>query len=332
MSEKEYNGLMWALNADGLNPTMKRATLVAIYYSLPSNQNASEGGGSTIIPQKIIPWGENAEPRVYVSPYTLKRNIRNYWVKTGLNVGYRERIELIEDVKSNGKVQSIMGNNDINKSWKDFIDYDLFGWVAAEGNSSVARPGPINTWGAVSVETLHDFTDFNTSIKNVREENRGKGGGIFNRQISKEFYFTSFSINPDMVSAEIYKEGNKLVAEVDITKRKERLKEFLKSVLYAMQKESGPRDRPACVFAAIMIEKANFPTWDKKFFKNLEVTDNGEVINIKNWEKIKETTGTLYIYHLDEDRVKGVNLEEKPCSKEKLEECLDKIVNDLTSQ
>ena len=257
----------------------KRATIVAIYYSLPSNQNGGEGGGTNVIPQKIIPWGSNADPRIYVSPYALKRRIRDYWVKKGKKVGFREDITLIKDPNEIEKE---------NESPIEYIDYDLFGYMSADKGSNKnakARPGPITTWGAVSLEPYHSFIDFNTSVKHVGDttEDSSKGGSIFNRLISKEFYFTSFFINPDLIGVDI-------VDGKQISDKKERLKDFLEGLEAAMQKDTGgPRDRPACVFIGITIDNAKYPSSDKELFKKIKIIEDMVVINSlpKNMKVVK---------------------------------------------
>ncbi|MEM4360578.1 MAG: type I-B CRISPR-associated protein Cas7/Cst2/DevR [Candidatus Anstonellaceae archaeon] len=262
----------------------KRAVVSAIFYSFPSNQNAHGSGGTNIITQKIIPWGVEAEPRVYVSPYALKRRIRDYWIKKGLKVYLREDKELIEEIDKNGSII-------------DYIDNDLFGYMKAErGKSSDVRPGPITTWGAVSCEPIHPFIDFNTNIISTKESNTNiistkeseKGGSIINRSISKEFYFTSFFINPDIIGID-FLTGKNLEKE----KKQERLKLFFEALDYAMQKDSGgARDRPACVFKAIEITSGGYGKSDKQIFKSIKVKNDKVEI-----EKIPENVD---IIHVDE--------------------------------
>lgn len=248
----------------------KRATIVAIYYSLPSNQNASGGTGSNVTVQKMIPWGEKLEPRIYVSPFSLKRKIRDYWAKSGEKVYYREDNKLIED---NEKEVSK------NKNYLDFIDIDLFGYMKAKGGEKGSkgtqniRVGPINSWGAVSIEPVKEFIDFNTSVRNVSEN---ENMSIFNRQLSKDFYFTSFTINPDVIGVDFTADKHK--PEL----KKERIKKFLEAMKYAMQKEGGPRDKPACVFLAGFIQKAGYPIEDKILLERTKMKENENKLFIKS--------------------------------------------------
>jgi len=264
----ENNNLPWS---------GKRATVFAIYYSFPSNQNAGGSTGTNVIVQKVIPWGNNAEPRVYISPYALKRRIRDYWIKKGEKVYMREDKGLID------KDQKL----DLS-----FIDIDLFGYMkAGKGSSSPAdvRPGPITTWGAIGLETLHSFVDFNTSILSTTESE--KGGSIINRNISKEFYFTTFYINPDLICVDVRsgKEERALGAsKEEISKNKEdRLKLFFEALSYAMQKDSGgARDRPACALIGIQIGDCGYPDADKKIFRSIEIK-NDKIIKMELTENFK---------------------------------------------
>ncbi len=260
----------------------KRATVVAIYYSFPSNQNGSGGVGTNIVPQKIISWGSNSEPRVYISPFALKRRIRDYWIKKGEKVIFREDPVLIDE-----NMKEAAEEGGIN-----FIDYDLFGYMkdTGKGNAAKTRPGPITSWGAVSLEPLHSFVDFNTSIHSTK--NSDKGGSIFNRYISKEFYFTSFYINPDMIGFDFADESS--FNEKEIMERKtKRLKKFFEALPYAMQKDSGgPRDKPACVFLGVAIGNLAYPVIDKIIFKSIEIKD--DKINLK-----EELPSNFYLLHVD---------------------------------
>ncbi|MEM3407773.1 MAG: type I CRISPR-associated protein Cas7 [Candidatus Aenigmatarchaeota archaeon] len=237
----------------------KRVTLTAIYYSFPSNQNASGSTGTNVISQKIIPWGEEAEPRIYISPYAIKRRIRDYWIKKKLPCVMAENTV---DAKSN----SADARNDIKNAIKKYIDVDLFGFMYEE---KINRPGPITTWGAVSLEPIHQFIDFNSCILNVKDESSG-GGSLINRSISKEFYFASFYINPDLIlySNDEYVGDNK-------EERLNRLENFLEAVDYALQKDSGgARDRPACIFKLVEINDFGYGDSDKKIFKCINVAND----------------------------------------------------------
>jgi len=303
---------------NGIPFSGKRATLAAIYYSLPSNQNATGSLGSTIIAQKVIPWGENAEPRVYISPFALKRRIRDYWIRCGQKVAYREDPELFD----NKEAKSL-----------DYIDNDLFGYMYAKESgkkerkqSADIRHGPINTWGAVSLEALHDFVDFNTSIMNVKGKDK-MGGSIFNRQISKEFYFTSFFINPDLIAVDLHnlKDKNKESKKDIIKKKQERLKLFIEAVKYAMQKETGPRDRGKCVLLAIGISEGHYPTFDKPMLESAKVDENKVKIEIKN-----EEDENVHIVYYDKNFVeikseKGVKISNK-------KEGISKVVSELVGK
>ncbi len=257
----------------------KRATVVAVYYSFPSNQNASGSSGTNLISQKIIPWGHDAQPRIYVSPFALKRRIRDYWIKSGEDVILREDKVLSEANASNKDLRGI-----------DFIDYDLFGYMKDQGKGKVAntRPGPVTTWGAVSLEPYHSFVDFNTNL--ISTTNSESGGSIINRSISPELYFTSFAINPDMVGLDFTDPDDK---EQILKRKRERLKLFFEALKYAMQKDvGGARDKPACVFMAIAIGDYGYPSLDKQLFAQMKVINNEdgskklEISNLPNGVKV----------------------------------------------
>jgi CRISPR-associated autoregulator DevR family len=262
MSKKEENTNkenkpVFALGKDYLGDKMfgKRVVVSAIFYAFPSNLNASGGSGTNIISQKIIPWGEDAEPRVYVSPYALKRRIRDYWIKKGEKVYLREDRALTEKEESPNL---------------DYIDIDLFGFMSASGGQSAAtRPGAITTWGAVSLEPLHSFIDFNTNLLSTTGSE--EGGSIINRGISKEFYFTSFFINPDIIGVDFYNDKQ----HISDDQRSKRLKLFFEALDYAMQKDSGgARDRPACIFKAAEVSKFGYGKSDKEIFKSIKVSND----------------------------------------------------------
>ena len=253
--------------------TGKRATVSVIWYSFPSNQNGSGSEGTNVVSQKIIPWGTDAEPRIYISPFALKRRIRDYWTKRGQRVGFS--LEGVEEDVEPGHLT-------------DFIDYDLFGFMKTKGGeSSFVRPGPITSWGAVSLEPYHSFVDFNTSI--VSTTNSDKGGSIFNRFISKEFYFSSFFINPDLVGLDYSQDLNAVDVEEVLRLRKQRLTLFFEALQYAMQKEvGGPRDRGACVLLAVSVGNYGYPPTDKRVFRSIRV-ENDTITDI-------DLTDTKVIY------------------------------------
>jgi CRISPR-associated autoregulator DevR family len=306
----------------------KRAVVVGIYYSFPSNQNASGSSGTNVISQKIIPWGEEAEPRIYISPFALKRRIRDYWSKSGEKVYVREDRNIEEGKNKEESKTEKKGMKDLVN---EYIDVDLFGYMKAEKGSSqegTTRPGPITSWGAVSLEPVHSFVDFNTCIYSTTEK---EGGSIINRGISKEFYFTSFFINPDLISVVL---TNSKQEGVDKSKvldmKKERLELFLKGMKYAMQKDTGgPRDKPSCVFLAVQIKNSAYGDFDKRLFKNIEV--KGDKVKIKSElskelekELEKEEDKEIYITNFDNDFVEGPNVKKLDLDKE--------VVNSLLSQ
>jgi CRISPR-associated protein Cas7/Cst2/DevR subtype I-B len=293
----------------------KRAVVVGIYYSFPSNQNASGSSGTNAISQKIIPWGEEAEPRVYISPFALKRRIRDYWSKLGEKVYVREDRNIEEGKNEEESKTEKKGMKDLVN---EYIDVDLFGYMKAKsGKEGTTRPGPITSWGAVSLEPVHSFVDFNTCIYPTTEK---EGGSIINRGISKEFYFTSFFINPDLISVVLTSSKQEGVDKNGVLKMKmERLKLFLEGMKYAMQKDTGgPRDKPSCVFLAVQIEDSAYGDFDKRLFKNIEV--KGDKVKIKS-DLLKEKG--IHILHFDKDFVEIQNVEKSE---------LDKVVNSLLSQ
>ena len=292
----------------------KRATVFAIYYSFPSNQNAGGGTGTNVIVQKIIPWGENAEPRVYISPFALKRRIRDYWIKKGENVLIREDRNLFDD------------NIPVNL---EYLDVDLFGFMKAkkgQNETAVVRPGPITTWGAVSLESLHSFVDFNTYIKSTGESK--EGGSIINRSISTEYYFTSFHINPDLIGVDVTKENDEDIKKY-LDKKEERLKLFFEALKYAMQKDSGgARDRPVCVLIGVAIGDRYYPSIDKDLFFNIEVND--KKIKIKKPELLKnDSEEKVYIIHYKEDYFDEETKQVFDREKEKIFGSEDDVINDL---
>jgi CRISPR-associated protein Cas7/Cst2/DevR subtype I-B len=298
----------------------KRATVFAIYYSFPSNQNASGSTGTNVIVQKVIPWGDDAEPRIYVSPYALKRRIRDYWIKSGKKVYLREDKVLAE--KNEKQVRGV----DLS-----YIDIDLFGLMSAEkGSKSSAktRPATITTWGAVSLETFHSEMDFNTFILSTTQSQ--SGGSIINRAISKEFYFTSFHINPDLIGVEVTsgkgvdKEGKETDDQNKIQEtKKERLKNFFDALKYALQKDSGgSRDRPDCVIIGVAIGDKGYPNIDKKVFKSIE---------IKNDKITKIDLDGAHIIHYEPiyfDNQAITNIEKAKVEENKV---IDKVIDQLLS-
>ncbi len=250
--------------SQGIEWLGKRMTVSLLYYSFPSNQNASGGEGTNAISQKIIAWGQDAEPRIYISPYALKRKIRDWWAAKGEEVGFL--LGKIKDIHE--KIKKAEYNI------LDFVDFDLFGYMyAGKGSKETAltRPAPITSWGAVSVEPYHSFLDFNTCIYSTTESE--KGGSIFNRLISKEFYFSSFHVNLDLISVDFFKPENSREKYKD--RRERRLRLFLEGVLHAMEKEAGgPRDKASCVLAVVSIAKDGFPPHDKQIFKSLKVKND----------------------------------------------------------
>ncbi|MCS7109342.1 MAG: DevR family CRISPR-associated autoregulator [Candidatus Micrarchaeota archaeon] len=318
----------------------KRAVLTAIYYSFPSNQNASGSSGSNVISQKIIPWGDDAEPRVYVSPYALKRRIRDYWIKKYVDksqdgnwdVLLREDRELSKENKaeitSSGKSESNSSEKMTEAEvFKKYIDADLFGFMLAGKSSNEAakfvKPGPITTWGAVSLESLRTFVDFNTNLINVSEKEGGEkseGGSLINRSISKEFYFTSFFINPDLIGY-IGKDS------LDTELRKKRLAMFFEAVDYAMQKDvGGARDRPACVFKLLEIRDYAYGKSDKILFKNIRVSNDKIYIN----SNLKlDTNGASYYIHYDSNFVELS--EDSNINNWNIEEILDLLIKNKTN-
>ncbi|BCS90755.1 MAG: type I-B CRISPR-associated protein Cas7/Cst2/DevR [Candidatus Micrarchaeota archaeon] len=339
--------------------SFKKGTVVAIYYSLPSNQNGGGSSGTNVITQKVIPFGKD-EMRVYVSPFALKRRIRDYWIRLNdekVKVYLRESREVLEREKSTGsekdnnKQQNSSasqngasmgtqlqknGNNTDNKNnlsnlIEEYIDIDLFGYMKAESRKAPAltRPGPITTWGAISLEPFVAFVDFNTSVESTTGSS--EGGSIINRYISTNFYFTSFFINTDLISIDMSdvekKASNKMEDKFKdeerdkiLNKRKERLKYFFEGVKYAMQKEvGGPRDRPECVFLAVEVTENHYGHFDKWILKNAKIVDvnsekqdnnkedaNREDIKVKiDFSNLnKSEHGDIYILVCDENYVK----------------------------
>lgn len=265
----EENGLPWS---------GKRGTVVSIYYSFPGNQNASGSTGTNVISQKLIPWGDDAEPRVYISPFALKRRIRDYWIKKGENVGFKEDYARgIVDIK--------------NEEITNYIDYDLFGFMSGKKEKKEeeketkkkeklrARPGPITSWGAVSLETYRSFIDFNSSLRPTSGESE-EGGSLFNRAISKEFYFTSFYINPDLIGVDPTSELEGKDKQALLELKKKRLGLFFEGLKYAMQKDTGgPRDKPACVFMGVSIGEYAYPIDDKLIFRSIKIS-NDKIVEI----------------------------------------------------
>jgi CRISPR-associated autoregulator DevR family len=342
-NENEQNIEIFSLNKgdfekNGYPFSGKRAVVVGIYYSFPSNQNASGSSGTIAISQKIIPWGEEAEPRVYISPFALKRRIRDYWSKIGQRVYVREDRN-IEEGKN--EEESKTEKKGMKELVNEYIDVDLFGYMKAEqsnnkkakktkeneeGNeegkskgTQTIRPGPITSWGAVSLEPVHSFVDFNTCIYHPNEK---EGGSIFNRGISKEFYFTSFFINPDLISVVLTNSKQEGVDKNKVLEmKKERLKLFLEGMMYAMQKDTGgPRDKPSCVFLAVQIKDSAYGDFDKKLFKNIEV--KGDKVKIKLELPLKE----IYILHFDNDFVESPNVKESD-----FEKVVKEVVDSLLS-
>ncbi|MCF8247593.1 MAG: type I-B CRISPR-associated protein Cas7/Cst2/DevR [Saprospiraceae bacterium] len=228
------------------------------------NGSWTEGNVSTV--KKItLPDGKQLP---YVSGQSLKYQIRRGWVE----LGYGNQLSEVVQTSNTKGVNFTQGDP------AQYLDDDLLGFMIASEGENRRRTAPVRVSAAIGIFPYRGDRDLGTKSKEQAGGDMGAGGNIYETEIYYNYFRVNFLIEIDRIGnfqpSELHKD-KKNVTTNELTKRRERLKQFFESLenVWGGGKQSRILTDMSPKFLAITFQTSKSPI----FLETLTLSDQEEL-------------------------------------------------------
>lgn len=228
------------------------------------NGSWTEGNVSTV--KKItLPDGKQLP---YVSGQSLKYQIRRGWVE----LGYGNQLSEVVQTSNTKGVNFTQGDP------AQYLDDDLLGFMIASEGENRRRTAPVRVSAAIGIFPYRGDRDLGTKSKEQAGGDMGAGGNIYETEIYYNYFRVNFLIEIDRIGnfqpSELHKD-KKNVTTNELTKRRERLKQFFESLenLWGGGKQSRILTDMSPKFLAITFQTVKSPI----FLETLTLSDQEDL-------------------------------------------------------